>query len=155
MTDDAFVSYANQDKAVADAACAILEHAGTRCWIAPRDVPPGTEWAAAIVDAIDRCRVIVLIFSAHANISNQIDREVERAVSKGIPIFPLRIEDVAPSRSMEYFLGAIHWLDALTPPLEQHLHRLAEAVRSYLDVERDGETRIVAGVWRPPRLRCP
>ena len=135
MAHDAFISYSNQDKAIADAACAILENAGTRCWIAPRDVPPGSEWAAAIVGAIDQCRVLVLIFSAHANISNQIHREVERAVSKSIPIFPLRIEDVAPSRSMEYFLGAIHWLDALTPPLEKHLHRLSDAVRSYLDVE--------------------
>jgi hypothetical protein len=107
MAHDAFISYSNQDKAIADAACAILENAGTRCWIAPRDVPPGSEWAAAIVGAIDQCRVLVLIFSAHANISNQIHREVERAVSKSIPIFPLRIEDVAPSRSMEYFLGAI------------------------------------------------
>ena len=33
-------------------------------------------------------------------------REVERAVSKGIPIIPLRMEDVPPSKSLEYFLSA-------------------------------------------------
>jgi hypothetical protein len=149
MAFDAFISYSHEDKAVADAACATLENAGTRCWIAPRDVPPGSQWAAAIVGAIDHCGVMVLIFSSQANISNQIHREVERAVSKGIPIIPLRIEDVTPTSSMEYFLGSIHWLDAITPPLEKHLQRLAQTVKSCLDFNpnsidapaRSGEAR--------------
>ena len=138
MAFDAFISYSNMDKATADAACVTLESSGVRCWIAPRDVPPGSEWAAAIVGAIDHCQVIVLIFSSQANISNQIRREVERAVSKGIPIIPLRIEEVNPTSSMEYFLGSIHWLDALTPPLEKHLERLAETVKSCLDFNQNG-----------------
>ncbi len=138
MAHDAFISHSHQDKAVGDAACTILENSGIRCWIAPRDVPPGSQWAGAIIHAIDQCRVMVLIFSSQANISDQIYREVEHAVSKGIPIYPLRIEDVVPSDSMEYFLGSIHWLDALTPPLESHLYRLADAVKSYLDVAHDG-----------------
>jgi TIR domain len=138
MAIDAFISYSHADKAITDAACARLESAGIRCWIAPRDVPPGSQWAAAIVDAIDHCRVMVLIFSSQANISNQIHREVERAVSKGIPIIPLRIEDVKPTSAMEYFLGSIHWLDALTPPLEKHLQRLSETVKSCLDFNQNG-----------------
>jgi formylglycine-generating enzyme required for sulfatase activity len=132
MAYDAFISYSNTDKTVADAACATLEKAEIRCWIAPRDVPPGSQWASAIVGGIDRCRIMVLIFSSRANISSQILREVERATSKGIPIIPLRIEDVTPTNSMGYFLGSIHWLDALTPPLEKHLQRLAETVKSCL-----------------------
>jgi hypothetical protein len=138
MAFDTFISYSQKDKAIADAACATLERAGIRCWIAPRDVPPGSQWAASIVDAIDHCRLLVLIFSSQANISNQIHREVERAVSKGIPIIPLRIEDVLPTSSMEYFLGSIHWLDALTPPLEKHLERLRETVQSCLGVGQSG-----------------
>jgi hypothetical protein len=83
MNFDAFISYANQDKAAADAACAVLESVGIRCWIAPRDIRPGREFADAIIEAIDHCRVMVLIFSASANESAQIHREIERAVSKG------------------------------------------------------------------------
>jgi hypothetical protein len=81
---------------------------------------------------------MVLIFSADANDSRQIHREIERAVSKGVPIIPLRIEEVVPTRSMEYFLGAIHWLDALTPPLEKHLQQLAEAVKALLQIDISG-----------------
>ena len=135
MEFDAFISYSSQDKPAANAACAVLESAGVRCWIAPRDIMAGGEYGAAIVEAIDRCRVMVLIFSSSANNSGQIRREIERAVSKGVPIVPLRIEQVVPTKSMEYFLGAIHWLDALTPPLETHLQKLAETVKALLDAQ--------------------
>jgi len=144
MPHDAFISYSTHDKAAADATCAALEGSGIRCWIAPRDIMPGAEWGEAIIDAINRCRVLILIFSANANESPQIRREVERAVNKGVPIIPLRIEDIAPTRSLEYFIGTVHWLDALTPPLEAHLRRLVETVKALLQLDPT-----------PPRLASP
>src|SRR6185436_16094307 len=92
----------------------------------------GSEWGSSIVEAIKAAKVMVLVFSAHANASPQITREVERAVNKGIPIIPLRIEDVAPLASLEYFLSTPHWLDAFTPPLERHLEHLAEIIQQIL-----------------------
>jgi phage FluMu protein Com len=47
---DVFLSYSSKDKPTADAACAVLEARGLRCWIAPRDIIPGKEWGAAIVE---------------------------------------------------------------------------------------------------------
>src|SRR5205807_10297606 len=98
MAHDLFISYSHKDKPAADAACATLEARGIRCWIAPRDEAPGSDWGEAILDAINGARVMVVVFSAHANESTQIKREVERAVAKGIPIIPLRIEDVVPAK---------------------------------------------------------
>ena len=128
MAHDVFISYSHLDKPVADAACATLESRGVRCWIAPRDVLPGDEYASALVGAIHSSRLLVLVFSSGANQSPQVLREVERAVSKGLPILPLRIEDVVPSPAMEYYISSRHWLDALTTPLEQHLVQLADTV---------------------------
>lgn len=125
MGHDVFISYSNRDKKVADAACARLEQAGHRCWIAPRDIAGG-EWGKAIVEGIRGARLFVLIFSAHANRSPQVNREVERAVSNGLPIIPFRIEDVTPSDALEYFISNQHWLDALTPPMVRHLDHLAD-----------------------------
>jgi hypothetical protein len=133
MEFDAFISYASADKTAADAACAVLEAGGIRCWVAPRDISPGREYAAAIIDAIDQCRVMVLIFSSSANDSPQVRREIERAASKGVAIMPVRIEKVAPTKSMEYFLGDIHWLDAMTPPIEKHLQQLAVTIKALLN----------------------
>src|SRR4029077_12869737 len=132
MALDVFISYAIADKLTADAACAALEAEGIRCWIAPRDVLPGMDYAEAIIEAIEKARGMLLIFSSNANRSNQVKREVERAVHHGIPIIPFRIEDVPPNRALEYFISAPHWLDALTPPLEQHLKHLASTIRMLL-----------------------
>lgn len=136
---DVFISYSHVDKATADATCATLEQAGIRCWIAPRDITPGDEWGAAIVKAIDQCRAMVLIFSSSANSSKQIRREVERAVNAGVPIIPVRIEDVVPTEAMAYFMSTVHWLDAMTAPLEDHLQRLARSITALLQTDvRDG-----------------
>lgn len=132
MAHDVFISYASGDKPVADAACAMLEGSGIRCWIAPRDVVAGMHYGEAIIDAIHESRIMVLVFSSKANLSGHIPKEIERAVSQGITVMPLRIEDVAPAKSLDYFIGSVHWLDALTPPLEVHLKKLAANVRTLL-----------------------
>lgn len=137
MAHDVFISYSAKDKAVADAVCATLEGSKIRCWIAPRDVLPGISYAKALIQALNRSRLLVLVFSASSNDSPQVMREVERAVNKGIPIIPFRIENVTPSEAMEYFLSAPHWLDALTPPLKKHLQRLTDTVQVLLaEVEK-------------------
>jgi len=99
MAHDVFISYSSQDKSVADAVCATLESRKIRCWIAPRDVLAGQPYAESILDGINKSRVFVLVFSADSNLSQQVLREVERAVSKGIPILPFRIADVEPTKS--------------------------------------------------------
>jgi uncharacterized membrane protein YeaQ/YmgE (transglycosylase-associated protein family) len=134
MAHDVYISYSHVDKAAADAACATLERAGIRCWIAPRDITPGDEWSAAIVKAIDHCRAMVLIFSTSANSSRQIPREVERAINVGIPLVPVRIEDVVPTQALAYFMSTVHWLDAMTPPFEDHLNKLADSLKALLQV---------------------
>jgi hypothetical protein len=132
MAHDVFISYSTKDKPVADAACATLETSGIRCWIAPRDVLPGMDWSGSIIQAIEESRVMVLIFSSNSNDSTQIKREVNEAIERELPVIPFRIEDVKPSGSLGYYLDVTHWLDALTPPLEQHLQKLAEDVNLLL-----------------------
>jgi len=133
MPHDLFLSHSSKDKTAADAICATLEREGIRCWVAPRDILPGGNWGESIIAAIESSRIMLVVFSAASNRSPQVMREVERAVSKGLPIIPLRIEDVIPSKSLEFFLSVPHWLDAISPPLESHLVRLANTVKLVLN----------------------
>ena len=135
MAFDVFISYASKDKNVADAVCARLEASGIRCWIAPRDIVAGTSYGEAIIEAIHGAKVMVLVFSSSANASGHIPKEVERAVSNGVAVLPFRIEDVAPGKSLDYFIGSVHWLDAMTPPMEKHLDNLAATVHKLLPVK--------------------
>jgi hypothetical protein len=81
-THDVFVSYASQDVTVAQAIVAALEKSGPKCWIAPRDVTPGSQYADEIVGAINDCKILVLVLSEHAVASSHVGKEIERASSK-------------------------------------------------------------------------
>jgi len=129
---DVFVSYSAVDKQWADDACAAIESRGHSCWIAPRDILPGSEWGAAIIEGIDACRVMVLIFSSEANSSPQVRREIERGVGKGLIILPFRVQDVKPSGALEYALSNTHWLDGFKTPRQRQLDLLGESVHQLL-----------------------
>jgi hypothetical protein len=126
----AFVSYSQPDRECAHAIVAHLEAQGVPCWIAPRDISPSSDWAEEIIDAITAARVMILVFSSSSNQSPQVRREVERAVHKQVSILPFRIEDVTPSKSLEFFLSSQHWLDAFPPPLEPHYQRLCSYLKA-------------------------
>jgi sugar lactone lactonase YvrE len=134
---DVFISYSNKDRNVANAVCATLEGRKIRCWIAPRDVGYGKDWPSAIIEALNKSRIFVLVFSDSSNKSRQTMREVERAVNKGMPIIPFRIEDVEPTGGMALLISIPHWLDAITPPLEKHLQKLADTIQLLLADEKN------------------
>ncbi len=111
-------------------------------------------YGGAIVDAIHGSRVMVLVLSSHANNSRHIPNEIERAVSNGVAILPFRIEDVRPAKSLDLFIGSVHWLDALTPPVDRHLDRLAESVSKLLP-DRTASPSPPPPVPSPPPLPLP
>jgi TIR domain len=126
-----FISYASQDKGVAEAVCQAVEQAGMGCWIAPRDVVPGEAYSGAIVHAIDSTKATVLVLSESAAASPHVLREVERAISRRHPVVAFRI-DLAPMPvDLEYFLNTSQWLDASTVGLERALPQLIAASFSF------------------------
>ncbi len=133
-----FISHSSKDRPTADAICAHLESAGIKCWIAPRDIEPGATWTKGIMQGLEACRVLILVFSEHANDSDHVEREVAKAFSSGLAVIPFRIKDVLPNQSLSYFLDTIQWLDASAPPLQKHLGTLSELVKKVL---ADGTTR--------------
>lgn len=143
MAHDVFISYSNKDSQIANALCHKLEEDGTRCWIAPRDIAPGANWAESIVNAISASTVLVLIFSSHADKSKQVIREVEMAINNNLILIPLRIEDVMPSGSMSYFLSTMHWIDAIDSKMEGKFAIVSNRIKSLLhsDSERDSNRK--------------
>ena len=127
---DIFVSYASPDRDVAFRIVSFLEEQGITCWVAPRDVPPGVEYGQAIINGIEQSRALVLILSDQSNDSQFVRKEVERAVSKTKPVLPVRIREVTPSGSLEFFISSAQWVDAWKSPMEQHLLPLVGAIKA-------------------------
>jgi TIR domain-containing protein/F5/8 type C domain-containing protein len=150
-----FISHSSADRPIAERLCAYLEQNGVGCWIAPRDVTPGKNYGAAIVDAIDECRIFVLILSSQSNKSRQVVREVERAASTDSVILPFRIEDVQPSRDIAFYVSAAHWLDAANYPVDEQFDELLAAIQDWQKAGRDGNqlpTATDRGKVSPPPL---
>jgi hypothetical protein len=120
----AFISYASENREKADEICASLEGRGLVCWMAPRDVRAGREYADEIILGLERSAAVVLVLSEAANTSVFVLREVERAVSKEINVVPVRIEEVTPSPGLELFISGTHWLDVWRGDWDDHMNRL-------------------------------
>jgi len=124
-----FVSYASQDAAVAAALVDALERHGIACWIAPRDVKPGAQYADAIVRAISGAKIFVLVLSESAIASSHVGKEIERASSKKRPIIALRIDTAPLTPALEYFLGESQWVEAKARDIGAAHDKLIDAIR--------------------------
>jgi adenylate cyclase len=128
-TPAVFISYASQDAAITDAVVAALERHGLKCWIAPRDVKPGAQYADAIVRAINNAKAVVLVLSANAIVSSHVGREVERAASKHKSIIVFRIDSAPLVPALEYFLSESQWVEAQAGKIDAAYAKLIDAIR--------------------------
>lgn len=130
-----FISHSSKDYVAAQSVCNFLESRGLNCWISSRDLRPGAEYAEQIVEAFNQIDSVVLLLSSHSNSSVHVKNEIERAVSSGKLLLPVRIEEVEPSKSLEFFVMAQQWIDAYMPPLNDRLARLEEAIHSLRKID--------------------
>lgn len=63
MAYDVFISYSSKNPEVAQAICHTLEEHSIRCWMAPRNIPPGRDYGDMIDEAIVRCKVFLFVYS--------------------------------------------------------------------------------------------
>lgn len=138
-----FISYAQADRATADMICRAVESSGIPCWIAPRDIRPGSQYSEGIIDGINQCEAMVLVLSSASNDSKHVVREVDRAVDKNLSIIPFKIENLRLSKALEYYLNVAQWLNAYQPPAEPHIQELVTILRAQL--ARNSDFAVPAG----------
>src|SRR5712691_2451049 len=153
MAHQVFISYASADAVVAGRVCAALESGGLSCWIAPRDIGPGTDYPAAIVDGVAACSVMVVILTASAVASPHIVTEVGHAFNAKKRIIPFRLAPAALSKDLDYFLSMAQWLDARDGCTDQSLALLTEAAAAAIRGEARPEEGASKGLARSPNRR--
>ena len=107
-----FLSYAKGDADSASHVCVLLEQEGINCWLASRDAATRKDKAAANLQAIRDSELVLLIFSASANSSTAVLREIERAIAYERPVLSIHLDDAGPNASLEFYLNLWQWLDA-------------------------------------------
>ena len=53
MSSHTFISHSASDESTATWWCQALEREGLACWVAPRDIPAGADWAAEIIEGLN------------------------------------------------------------------------------------------------------
>lgn len=144
-----FISYKSQNKKIADRICSFLESNGYSCWIAPRDEPAGEDYGAKIIEAIKRCKVLVLVASSFINESKHVLSEVTHAFDMDKPIICYMTEDFVFSNSLEYRLNNKHKIFA-TDLKTDYSKVLLDAVKKYADENKEdssGEGKSDSGFY--------
>jgi hypothetical protein len=122
-----FISYAMADDGFTHQLSDHMEERGIRCWMSPRDIPPGEDFAPAISNAIKESSALVLVLSEAANQSQYVSNHVGSAVRAGKEILVIRVGGAMPSEDLQRFVGSLDWYDAWDPPDEQ-FDQLCEAI---------------------------
>ena len=133
MVPEVFICHSSLDARIAREICDRLEASGVGCWIAPRDPVPGIPYGQQLVSAIAAARIVLLVFSSHANESRAVLGELELASSRGKIILPVRTENITPSPSLEFYVRPIHWLDAATRTFDDVLPELIADVQRLVE----------------------
>ena len=141
---DVFISYSSKNKNIADAIVADLEQNNIKCWYAPRDIYPGEDWAGAIKNAIGSTKIFVLVFTDESNRSHQVTNEVTLAVNGGKIIIPFRLSGSDMNDTLQYYLSSVHWLDAVSQPLNQNIETLRKQISALLDIEESADKKAAA-----------
>ena len=106
-----FISYSSKELEIASKVCDYLERNGILCWIAPRNVDAGGNYASQIVRAIKQCDVLVLLASRSTNASGHVSNEVSIAFDNKKTIIPFKLQDFEFTDEYLYFLGRKHWIE--------------------------------------------
>lgn len=133
MNHQIFISYSSKDKITADAICHVLESNGIKCWIAPRDIPAGSEYGDLIDQAIKQAKSVVVIFSAAASSSNWVKAELNVAFEEQKAIVPFRIDATPFIGQHRLILNHKHWIDAY-PDYKTKFNDLVISVQNTLGI---------------------
>lgn len=100
-----FISYSSKELNTALKVCEFLENNCVKCWIAPRNVEAGGNFATQIVNAIKKCDLFVLLASENTNSSGHVSNEVSIAFDNKKIIIPFKIQDFVFTDEYLYFFG--------------------------------------------------
>ena len=106
---DAFISYSTANSSEAYTVRNYLQRSGCTCWMAPDDIPAGSDYAEAIPKAITDCRVFILILSVDAQNSSWVRKELGKAIDKGKTVIPFMIRDFKLNDTFDFLLENAQW----------------------------------------------
>ena len=92
MKSDVFVSYASGDRDRVFDLVERLRAAGVSVWIDQMGIEGASMWSQEIVEAIDKCKVLILAISQSSTESENVVKELALASERRKNILPVCLE---------------------------------------------------------------
>lgn len=100
-----FISYSSKNQQMADSVRRLLKENDISCWMAPYDIPAGSKYAYVINDALEKCGCFLLLLTNASQMSQFVEREIERAITYKKPILPMKLEDFELNSGFKFYIG--------------------------------------------------
>ncbi|MBV33650.1 MAG: hypothetical protein CMK36_09495 [Porticoccaceae bacterium] len=113
MKSDVFVSYASGDRERVYGLVERLRAAGVSVWIDQIGIEGASMWSQEIVEAIDKCKVLILAISQRSTESENVVKELALASERRKNILPVCLDLSGIPKSMEYQLAGIQRVEYL------------------------------------------
>ena len=113
MKSDVFVSYASGDRDRVFDLVERLRAAGVSVWIDQMGIEGASMWSQEIVEAIDKCKVLILAISQSSTESENVVKELALASERRKNILPVCLDLSGIPKSMEYQLAGIQRVEYL------------------------------------------
>ncbi len=136
-----FISYSSKNQSLADAMNKILKDNGISTWMAPGDIPIGEKYASVINQAIKGCTCLMLLLTNDAQNSKWVSKEIERAISYGKVIIPVKLEEVILNDEFEFYLSTDQLVSL--PKIDSNCDEMKNIIRvlsTHLKIENNDNT---------------
>ena len=137
---DIFISYKSDDFEVASWLRSVLETNGISCWMAPADIPGGSNYAREIPNAIEQCKVLVVVISSRTQESIWVPKELDTAINKGKTIMPFMVDNISLKDDFNFYLSNVQRYSAYESKTSA-VEKMISEIRAILD--KDTETLIL------------
>ncbi|MBQ7416154.1 MAG: TIR domain-containing protein [Oscillospiraceae bacterium] len=109
---DIFISYSSKEYEKACMIKKVLNENGISTWLAPGDIPPGSNYTREIPRAIRNCKVFLLLLSENAQNSMWVSAELENAFKNEKPIIPFALENCILRDEFDFLLSRCQRIEA-------------------------------------------
>lgn len=133
---DVFISYSSKELGEVNTIKSILEKNNIVCWMAPQDIPGGSNYAKEIPYAIRQCEVFLLVLSEHAQHSIWVSKELDTALNAKKVILPVMIEDCTLTDEFAFYLTGAQRYEAFKRK-EEVLKSLVKRIKAIVDIDEE------------------
>ena len=127
---DVFISYSREDKDRVLDLVAKLRTAGVSVWIDQSGIDGAALWGEAIVNALERAKVLLLMVTESAGRSHNVAKEVMLTSERKGHILPVLLEQITIPPSLRYPLAGIQHIDYFQGDPDQMLESVLRSLQT-------------------------